>query len=114
MDDIDRRLWSAILILALPPAIALMWLVETTSPSTTASPLAVLLGAVLLGIAVAYAFGLLVSFLVVLGGLVVFNFFADLWWTLLEEHRSSRSAAGVTIIQEDLKDSLDVSLRGGR
>ena len=89
MDDSDRRLWSAILILALPPAIALMWFLETPASSTTTSMVDSLLAA-------AYAFGLFVSFLFVLAALLVFNFFADLWSTLIEDHRTvtARRRAG--------------------
>ena len=93
MYAINRWIWSVILILAVTPAIALMWFVEATSPSSIppATTTESVLG-VLLAVALSYACGLLVSFLFVLVELVthmltdegrgirnVFNELAPVW-----------------------------------
>ena len=85
MDRVEKRLWTAILGGALPPALGVIWITERVSPSTP-SP-----ASVLLAVLVSYGAGLLVSFLVVGLGLLAFNLCADLWWTLREDHRSSRA-----------------------
>ena len=108
MDCDDVPAMKLIAAVALFPALGLMWFFLWPSTALLES---------LLIAAVSYLFGLFLSLAFLLLALPAFNFLLDLWWTLREDHRSSRppdgdfyAIDGQAVIGPELRDrhSLDI------
>ena len=84
MDSDDVPTAKLLAALALFPALGLMWF--SLSPSTPLLESLLIAGS-------CYLFGLFCALVFLLIALPVFNSLLELWWTLIEDHQSSRARA---------------------